>query len=120
MIQTGKKASPNSRRATGVAIKTDDGIEQLPDVADIAEVAPGRLMVATRDGEREMIGGSIFGASGVWKMWHEQAGVVEQYVAESPWTTPPNDVTRIRYQQGDRWYRQDRGGRIKRLKKPNL
>jgi len=107
MTQTGKKALPDSRKTLRVAIKTDSGIETKDNVADIAEVA-------------EMIGGSIFGTSGVWKMWHEQAGVVKQYVADSPWTTPPNDVAHIRYKDGDRWLRQSRGGRIKRLKKPDL
>ena len=120
MTQTGKKASPESRANTGVAIKTDDGIEKVTGVADVAEVAEGRLMIATLDGERDMTGGKIFGAFGVWKMWHEQAGEVEQFVADTPLTMPPTDFTRFRYQSGDRWVKRDRGGRIKRLKRADL
>jgi hypothetical protein len=119
MTQTGEKASPESRTNPRVAIRTDGSIEQINDVADIAEVAPGRLMVATSDGDREMIDGMILGASGIWKMWHDQAGAVVQYVAESPWTTPP-DVTTFRYRHDDHWLRMSRGGRIKRLKDNDL
>ena len=118
MTQCGEKASPKSRTNTGVAIKTDDGIETIPDVADVAEVAPGRLMIATRDGDRDMTGGEIFGAFGVWKMWHERAGAVEQFVADTP-LTMPGDFTRFR-QPGDLPVKRDRGGRIKRLKRADL
>jgi hypothetical protein len=119
MTQTGEKALPESRTNPRVAIRTDGSIEQINDVADIAEVAPGRLMVATSDGDREMIDGMILGASGVWKMWHEQAGAVEQYVADSPWSTLIG-VTTFQYQDGSRWIRMSRGGRIKRLKDNDL
>jgi hypothetical protein len=77
-------------------------------------------MVATSDGDREMIGGRILGASGIWKMWHKEGDTVKQYVADSPWNTPMR-VTTCRY-QGDvrRWHRMARSGTIKRLKDSDL
>ena len=103
-----------------VTISVDGELDQLSGVADIAEVAPGRLMIATTDGERDMTGGEIFGAFGSWKMWHDGGNnEIEQYLAETP-LTMPNDVTRFEYTSGDLTYKCDRSGRIKRLKRADL
>ena len=103
-----------------VTITADGSMETLNDVADIAEVAPGRLMIATLDGSRDMTGGTIFGSFGEWKMWHEaDTGDVIQYLAETP-LTMPGDVTKFRYRDNERWYDAQRSGRIKRLKRADL
>lgn len=99
---------------------TDDSeFIERENVADVAEVAPGRLMVAFLDGEQDMTDGEIFGATGRWKMWHDRAGTVEQFWADSPLTMPAG-FTRFRFRVGDDWLRLDRGGRIRRLKRPDL
>ncbi|OYR54989.1 hypothetical protein [Halorubrum halodurans] len=116
MTQTGKKESPGSQTRIGVAIKTNDRIEKLTDVADVAEVSPSRLMIASLDGERDMIDGTIFGAYGRWKMWHEtDSGAVNRYLSEDPMTMP-DDVLRF----GADGYTRDQTGRIKRLKRADL
>ena len=103
-----------------VTISVEGELDQLPDVADIAEVAPGRLMIATTDGDRDMTGGEIFGAFGSWKMWHAGGNnEVEQYLAETP-LTMPGDVTKFSYRDDDRQYKAERSGRIKRLKRADL
>ena len=99
---------------------TDDGIETLTDVGDIAEISDGRLVVASIDGDSEMIDGQIFAASGRWKMWHEGVnGSVETYLAHDPTTLPDDDV-RFQHQTETLLYGRDRAGRIKRLKLSGL
>ena len=103
-----------------VTISVDGKLDQLSGVADIAEVSPGRLMIATTDGERDMTGGEIFGAFGSWKMWHDGGNnEIEQYLAETP-LSMPNGVTRFEYHSNDRTYRDERSGRIRRLKRADL
>jgi hypothetical protein len=107
---------------TKVIIETDDGRQTLTDVADVAEVMDGRLQVADLDGNREMISGSIFGAFGRWRMWHEnRVGEVEKFTSDTP-LTMPGDFTRF-YYENDRLeclLKQERGGRIKRLRRADL
>lgn len=104
---------------TEIVIESDNKLEKVTNIADVAEVAKGRLMIATFEREKDIISGSIFGASGVWKMWHEQAGNVEQFVAQNPLSIPPTNFTRFRYKRNGNWVKRDRDGRIKRLKKPD-
>lgn len=99
-----------------VFIETDDGIEKHTNVADVAEVSDGRLMVAGVDGDQEMVGGSIFGAFGSWKMWFEGPdGTVEKHQPESPIKMPYGAV-----QFTDKHGRREGSGRIKRLKRIDL
>ena len=99
-----------------VAIKTESGIESVENVADIAEVSSGRLMIAEVSGDREMVDGTIFGAWGRWKTWHESdAGVIATFVSDDPMTMP-DDVIRF----GIDGYTQDKTGRLKRLKSAEL
>ena len=96
-------------------IKTDDGIESVENVADIAEMTPGHLQVVCMDESSEMISGSLFGGWGDWKMWLELNGSVEQHVVERVLTVPTGAVE---FNKDGRMYRT--GGHIKRLKRPNL
>jgi hypothetical protein len=121
MNETGKKAlndSPPSR--TDLILETDEGeLETIENVADVAEVAPGRLMVASLSGDREMVGGRIFGAYGQWKMWHETGDDTEQFLAAGP-ITMPDDFTQFLVNRDGEWMDHARSGRIKRLKRADL
>ncbi|UBF22635.1 hypothetical protein HRTV-25_gp54 [Halorubrum tailed virus 25] len=99
-----------------VAVKTESGIESLTNVADVAEVSPNRLMIADAEGGRDMIDGTIFGAWGRWKTWHEkESGAIDTFVSEDPMTMP-DDVLRF----GVDGYTRDQTGRLKRLKLAEL
>ncbi|QSG06345.1 hypothetical protein [Halapricum desulfuricans] len=107
-----------------VMILTDDGIEQHTNLADIAEVMDGKLQIADLDGNRELVPGTIFGASGRWKMWHENDhGEIERFVAEKP-LTMPGDFTRFWFDTDENVVecrlKQERVGRIKRLRRADL
>jgi|APHM01.1.fsa_nt_gi hypothetical protein len=103
----------------GVIIEHDGETTVIETAADVADVGGGRLMIATVDGEQQIIDGGITGAYGRWKMWHEQNGVINQYDAERPITVPPEIVSfRYRYEQD--WLKTQLGGKIKRLKKLEL
>lgn len=97
-----------------VAIKTESGIEKLTNVADIAEVSPNRLMIADAEGDQQMCDGTIFGAWGRWKTWHEKdSGAIVAFTSDDPMTMP-NDEIRL----GVDGYTKNQTGRLKRLKIP--
>jgi hypothetical protein len=115
-IQSGRTELNRSPKDPTVFIETDDGIERYTDIADIAEVAEGRLMIASLDGGKEIVGGVIFGAFGSWKMWVEGlTGGVEQYSPKTPMKMPTGNI-RFHSEHG----RRERAGRIKRLKRIDL
>lgn len=100
-----------------VAIRTDDGeIEQVTDVADVAEVTPGRLQVVFTDKTSEFRSGTLFGGYGTWKVWIDCTGDdLEKYVGKNP-LSMPGDYVQLRADYGT----VKRDGPIKRLRRPNL
>lgn len=98
-------------------IQTDGEIETVDDVADIAEISPGRLQVVYADESSEFLSGSLFGGWGEWRVWldTERGDELQQHVGEDP-LTMPRDFIRFRSSHST----QDRAATIKRLKLPNL
>ena len=104
-----------------VYIMTDNGIERLLEVADVAEVAPRRLMIGYLDGEREMIDGHLFGAFGKWKTWldHPVEGV-EEFLASDPLTMPGGYAKFVRLSGCETPLPWETAGRYKRFKRADL
>jgi hypothetical protein len=100
-----------------ITIRTDGGeFEQIENVADVAEIMPGRLQVVYMDETSEFVSGSLFGSWGPWKMWIDRDDDLRKLFVDSVMTYPPNDT--ISYDQGNLKFRSS--GRIKRLKQPSL
>jgi hypothetical protein len=104
----------------GSVIIQDDagGTETVENVADVAEMVPGRLQVVFIDETREVYQGALFGGWGHWKMWIDTEGFgdgVEKHVGENP-LTMPRDFIRYKLENISR----DVPGTIKRLKRSNL
>jgi len=103
-----------------VTVQTDDGLVDRYGVADIAEVAKGRLRVALEDGTTGMTGGSLFGAWGRWKIWVEcPDGSIQTYLGQRP-LTMPNDTLSIVDESRGAARKVRVTGRIKRLKRADL
>ena len=100
-----------------VTIRTDDGeLETIKNVADVAEVTAGRLQVVLTDETSEFRSGSLFGGWGNWRMWFDCGGdEFEHHIGENPLTMPWGFI-RFQSKCGFR----DRGGSIKRLRRPEL
>jgi hypothetical protein len=100
-----------------VSIRTEDGeIELIEDVADVAEVTPGRLQVVFTDKTSEFQSGSLFGGYGSWKIWIDCTGdELEKYVGDDP-LSMPGDYVKLQADYGT----VKRDGPIKRLRRPNL
>lgn len=107
----------STKQPGSVVIQTDDGeLETVEDVADVAEVTPGRLQVVLMDETAEFRSGSLFGGWGEWRLWLDCDGdELEYHVGENPLTMPDNTI-RVTSDYG----KIDRLGTIKRLKRPNL
>jgi len=100
----------------GVLIDSDDELVRRKNAVDVAEISDGQIMIANPNEKQNIITGSIFGAYGKWRMWHEENETITQYVVDTPFTVPPGIIT-FEYQVNDRWLKRKLGGKIKRLKK---
>ena len=102
---------------SAIKIRNDDGdLESVENVADVAEVMPGRLQVVYEDESDEFVPGSLFCGYGRWKIWlNPRDGEIEKYIGEDPMTMPGEF---IRFHEGD--VPTDRAATIKRLKRADL
>lgn len=108
----------SSAEPGSIVVDYEDGEKAtIENVADAAEVTPGRLQVVFMDESSEFIEGSLFGGWGEWRVWLDPnyPGDVEQYTGENP-LTMPGEYIRYRPENGSR----ERAARIKRLRRPNL
>lgn len=101
-----------------IVVEVEDGEKAtIENVADAAEVTPGRLQVVFMDESSEFIEGSLFGGWGEWRVWlqPDHPGEVEKYEGTNPLTMPGDNI-RFRPEHGTT----ERAANIKRLKRPNL
>jgi hypothetical protein len=101
-----------------VIVRNDEyETETVEDVADIAEMAKGRLQVVHTDESTEFVNGVILGGWGDWKIWLDPAvgGEMEKVTGEDPLAM---SYGRLHYLTGETSVSTD--AKIKRLKQSNL
>jgi hypothetical protein len=100
-----------------VTVRTEDGeFELIENVADVAEVSPGRLQVVLMDQSATIVSGTLFAGWGMWKLWLDcNREKLEKYEVRSPCTMPGGHI-KFRTNHGIRTH----GRTMKRLKRPDI